>query len=39
MKFRNFKINHSILDTIKKLVESKKLAQSQVTTKTTTLKG
>ena len=39
MKFRNFKINHSILDTIKKLIESKKLAQSKVTTNTTTLKG
>ena len=39
MKFKNYKINHIILDTIKKLVEYKKLAQSQVTTKTTTLKG
>lgn len=39
MKFTNFKIDKSILETIKKLVEAKKLAQSQVTTQTTTSKG
>lgn len=39
MKFTNFKISQSILETIKKLVEAKKLAQSQVTTQTTTSKG
>lgn len=39
MKFTNFKINQSILETIKKLVEAKKLAQSQVTAQTTTSKG